>query len=215
MSHLPSSRAGRHRAAGRSFTFRGGAIALVIAGAVGLTACGGSSGSSATSTTTATSTGSTATTTPTGGAATNAAFAKYTACLKQHGVTLPGPGAGGAPGAGGGAPPTTGGSAPPSQPPAGGFNSAKFQKAQTACAGLRPKGARTGGPGFGGGQNSAAFAAYRNCLTIHGVKASSLRPGNGGTATASAKVRKAMTACASLQPARANGPASTSTTPSQ
>jgi hypothetical protein len=214
MSNLPSSRADRLR---RAFTFRGGAIAVVVVGAIGLSACGGSSGSSATSTTTASSSSGAATTTPAGGTATNnAALARYTACLKQHGVTLPSRGAGGAPGAGGGAPPTTtGGSATPPQQPAGGVNNAKFQKAQTACASLRPKGARGGGPGFGGAQNSAAFAAYRNCLTIHGVKASSLRSGNGGTAAASAKVKKAMTACASLRPAQANPPATTTTGASQ
>jgi hypothetical protein len=183
-----------------------------MAGAIGLTACGGGSGSPATSTTATTSGNGTTSATAAGGATANATFASYTACLKRHGVTLPGRGvAGGAPGA---PPSTTGSTATTPQQP-GGVDNAKFQKAQTACAGLRPKGARAGGPGFGGGQDNAAFAAYRNCLTIHGVKASALRPGSGGTATVTAKVKKAMTACASLRPAQGNRPASTTTTPSQ
>lgn len=173
------------------------------------TACGGSSGSSATSTTSGNAT--TASTTPAaGGTANNAAFAKYTACLKKNGVTLPNFGAGG-PGAGGGAPPTTTGGTPPQGGGPPGGNNAKFQKAQTACAKYRPAGARgAGGPGFGGGQNNAAFAAYRNCLTIHGVKLSAVRPGSA--TTTNAKVQKALTACASLRPARTAPPASTTTT---
>ncbi|HEY3612122.1 MAG TPA: hypothetical protein VGK92_00375 [Gaiellales bacterium] len=178
-----------------------------------MTACGGGSGSSATSAATTSSGSATTAATATGGATANAAFAKYSACLRQHGVTLPARGTGGA--GPGGPPSTTGGTNTPPQQPAGGAGSATFQKAQTACASLRPKGARAGGPGFGGGQDNAAFAAYRNCLTIHGVKASSLRPGSAGTATVSAKVKQAMTACASLRPAPANRPASTTTTPSQ
>ncbi len=88
-------------------------------------------------------------------------------------------------------------------------NAPKFRAAQTACAKLLPAGFRggfgggRGGGGFGG--NSAAFAAYRNCLTLHGVKlaagARRLRsPGRGGKEP-SAKEKAALKACASLRPA--------------
>jgi hypothetical protein len=218
MRQLHSAGSGRLRLAARATRLRGGAILLVAVGATALTACGGGSGSPATSTTT--SGGAAATTTATGGGAgANAAFAKYQSCMKQHGVTFRGfgdraPGAGGA----GSAPPSTppgttggsGGGAPPQ-----GFDNATFQKAQKACASLRPKGFRGRRPGgFGGGQNDPAFAAYRNCLTIHGVKLTDLRPGNAG-ATPSAKVRKALTSCASLRPARGAPSTSTTTTPAQ
>jgi hypothetical protein len=211
MSTSDPSRAGRFRLA-RFFVSRSGAAALVVGGAIALTACGGGSNAPTTSTTSTNAGAGAATTTSGGGARTNAAFVKYTACLKEHGVTLPDFGAGGDPGQGGPPPSTTGDSGTTPQAPSG-VDNATFQKAQTACASLRPKGTRNGGPGFGGGQNSAAFAAYRNCLTIHGVKESELRPGAG--TTPSAKVRKAMTECASLRPARGAPPASTTTTPSQ
>jgi hypothetical protein len=141
-------------------------------------------------------------------------MAKYTACLKQNGVTLPTFGAGGAGGGGGGGgqggtPPTgtngQGGAARPGGNP-------KFQKAAAACASLRPAGLRAGGfGGRGGGANTAAFAAYRNCLTLHGVKASQLTPGSSSKPTA--KVQKAMTACASLRPQGRAPSSTTATTP--
>jgi hypothetical protein len=149
-------------------------------------------------------------------------MAKYTACLKQNGVTLPtgrgtppagGGGAGGTPPA---APTGTNGGTSTTQRPAGSQGgNAKFAKAQAACAKLRPAGMRAGGfggPGGGTNANSAAFAAYRNCLTLHGVKASALRFGGGATPTAATK--KAMTACASLRPAQSapGGTAPTTTT---
>ena len=148
-----------------------------------------------------------------------AAFAKYTACLKQNGVTLPNFGAGRPPGGGGNAPTGTAPAPPTGTNPQGGpggFNSAAFRKAAAACAKLRPAGRGGFGGGFGGGfrggnaQNSAAFAAYRNCLTLHGVKLTDLRRGG---AAPTAKQQKAMTACASLRPARPTRPSSTTTAP--
>jgi hypothetical protein len=195
--------------------------ALLVAGAVGLAACGGSSGGSAATTTAAAggtgtdpATASTPTTTTRGfgGGANAAAFTKYTSCLKQHGVTLPTrrPGGGGFGGGGGGAPTGTNGTS--TRPRGGGaFNNPKFRAAQTACAKLLPAGFRGGfgggrGGGFGGGAgNTAAFAAYRNCLTLHGVKLTAGaggfgRPGANGGAKPTAKMTKALKACASLRP---------------
>jgi hypothetical protein len=187
---------------------RGAVAALLVTTALAAAACGGGGGSAATTGTTAATT-----TTSAAGAANGAnstAFAKYTACLKQNGVTLPSFGAGRPPGGGAGGGQGTGTNAQGGQGRPRFANNAKFQKAAAACAKLRPTGFRgggfRGGPG-GNGQNTAAFAAYRNCLTLHGVKQSALR---GGGAAPTAKVQKALTACASLRPSRQ---APTSTTP--
>lgn len=173
-----------------SLAHRGALAALLLTTALAAAACGGSSGSASTNGTTTT------TAAASGTGATSAAMAKFTACLSQHGVTLPsgGGGAGGAPPTG--TPPT--GTSTTARPQGGG---ASFQQAMTACAKLRPAGQRAGGfAGPGGGANSAAFAAYRNCLTLHGAKAGALSLAPG--ATPSAATKKAMTACASLRPAR-------------
>jgi len=147
-----------------------------------------------------------------------ASLTAYTNCLKQHGVTLPnfpsgsgGPPTGGS-GAGGETPPSFGsGGAAPGQ---GNFaNNPKFQKAAAACKSLRPSGG-FGGPGGSGGFNSSAFAAYRNCLKLHGVTLPT--GGSQGSATStppttlsqsSPTVKAALQACAALQPS-----ASTTTT---
>jgi hypothetical protein len=72
------------------------------------------------------------------------AFAKFSSCMRQHGVDVPNPGSGGGPGAGG-----AGG--------AGGQldrNDPKVQTAQKACQSKLPNGGRGGpggaGPGGGG-----------------------------------------------------------------
>jgi hypothetical protein len=173
---------------------RGALGALLLTTALAAAACGGSSGSASTTTAATTSTTTTAAATA-GAAATSAAMAKYSACLKQNGVTLP-TGGGAPPGGAGGAPPTGTTGARPTRPKGG---NAAFAKAQAACAKLRPAGLRAGGFGGrgGGGGNTAAFAAYRNCLTLHGVKASALQRGG---AKPTAAVTKAMTACAGLRP---------------
>jgi hypothetical protein len=164
-------------------------VALVLAATL-LAACGGGSGS-ASSTNASTSTGAATTTAAGAGGTTNrnsAAFTKYAACLKKNGVTLPARGPGGAPGAGNRPAGTNGGNGGP--PPGQGVGSSKFQKAQAACASLRPAGAGRFGGGQGG--NSAANAAYRNCLRLKGVTAS--------TSRTSATFKKALTACAGLRP---------------
>jgi hypothetical protein len=165
---------------------------LLLVACVGLlAACGAGTKASSPATTT-----STTTTAPSGGAPSSAAFAKFADCLKQHGVTAPAGGGFGGGGAGGG-PPQGGGGARPQLSTA---DRATFQAAQTACASLRP----AGGGGFqrgGGGANSSAFAAYNNCLKLHGV---TITPGQRPN-TASKKVQTAMTACASLRPAPGSG----------
>lgn len=202
---------------------RGAVAALLVTTACAVAACGGGGSSAAT---TSASTTANTTTSAAGAArgANGAAFAKYTSCLKQHGVTLPSFGQGRPPGGGGqGTAPT--GTAP--NPPTGTnrrrggfgqFNTPAFQKAAAACASLRPKFTGGFGGGFGGrggGQNSAAFAAYRNCLTLHGVKtAGGFGFGRPGGAAPTAKEKAALSACASLRPARQGRPTGTTATPS-
>jgi hypothetical protein len=201
---------------------RGAVAALLVTTACAVAACGGGGGSSA-ATTSAGTTANTTTSAAGAAGANGAAFAKYTTCLKQHGVTLPNfgqgrPPGGGAPDAGPGGAPT--GTAP--NPPTGTnrrggfgqFDNPKFQKASAACASLRPK---FGAGGFGGrgGQNTAAFAAYRNCLTLHGVKtADGFGFGRPGGAAPTAKEKAALSACASLRPTRQARPTGTTATPS-
>jgi hypothetical protein len=173
---------------------------VLVIGASSLAACGGGSGSASSSDTDA-STTTAAASTAAGGAGANrpnsAAFTKYAACLKKNGVDLPAGGPGGAPGTGNG-PPSTDGGGNGAAPPGAGGDSAKFQKAQKACASLRPAGANGG---FPGGANGAATAAFRNCLKINGVKDS--------TARTSAKFKKATAACADLLPERGTPPTTT------
>lgn len=192
--------------------------ALIFVGLCAVLAAGcGSGSSSASGTTTGSSTGQTSTS---GGAA---SVSQYQSCLKAQGVDLPS-----FPGNGNGGPPQ--GTPPQGAPPQGGGQGGpgggfgglsdaqrqKFQAAQTACAKYLPAGARNGGGFFGGGggaQNSQAFAAYRNCLKLHGVTLSQgFRP--SASAATRAKVQKAMTACASLRPSPPGGGGQTSTTPS-
>jgi hypothetical protein len=124
----------------------------------------------------------------------------YTACLSQHGVTMPssfprGNRPSGAPsdrpsrGAGGG------GFGFGNQPPAG-VDAATWQQAQQACASLRP----SGGPRNG---NNGASTAYRNCLSDHGVTMSA---GPGGLDSNDPKVAAAMKACEPLRPTAAPAP---------
>jgi hypothetical protein len=173
-----------------------GAVPLVLA------ACGSSS--AAPSATSGTSSGTSS----------KASTAAYTACLKQHGVNLPNfSGGSGGPPANGETPPSFGSGA--SGPGAGGLgNNPKFQKAATACKSLRPSGG-FGGLGGSGGVNSTAFAAYRNCLKLHGVTLPTGGASKGGAGStppttidqSSPTMKSALAACASLQPS-----ASSSTT---
>jgi hypothetical protein len=148
---------------------------IAVFAALALAACGG--GSSKVS---ATGSNPTTTTTPTGGAAggrfDNAAF---TACLKQHGVTLPagalGFGRRGGSGGGGGRGPRGG-----SGGRGGGFFgggaggaglSSKDQAAFTACRSKLPAGGfGGGGRAFAGGASATQIKAYMTCLSQNGVK---------------------------------------------
>jgi hypothetical protein len=228
----PNSPRPSGRALPRPLALRSALAALLVLTAVGVAACGGSSSNSAATTaTTPTTTGAASA----GGAAGagRAAFAKYTTCLKQHGVTLPTRRPGGFGGGGNGGPPTGATGASGATGPTGrrggffsGANSAKFRAAQTACSKLLPagfgRGGFFGGRGGAGGGNSAAFAAYRNCLMLHGVKIGAgfgRRGGQGGQGAQgapkpSAKVTSALKACASLRPSfGGRPPGSTTTTP--
>ena len=183
-------------------------LALLAVGVVplGLSACGSSSAN-----------GSSTTTTKPSGTASQAA---YTACLKQHGVTLPNFTHGSIP-PGGTRPTFTPGSGTFTPGSGGGFASnPKFEKAAAACKSLRPKGGfgRFGGTGGSGGFNSSAFAAYRNCLQLHGVTLPTGRaPTSGSTPStpattfnpSSPTVQAAMQACAALRP---TGSTTTTTT---
>ena len=130
-------------------------------------------------------------------------FAAYIQCLQKNGVTITMPSGGprarpsGAPrfpvGAGPSAMPRPSGSGFPGgggfrggflgKPP--GVDDATWKKAQQACAALRP----TGRPGNG------ASAAYRNCLSDHGVTAT-----DGRLDTTDPTVKKAIEACKVLRP---------------
>ncbi len=189
------------RSRGRGPRYVAAAMAIGALGIL-LAACS-SAGSASTTTSTTTASGSKG--------STSTAFAAYTKCLSQHGVTLPnfkgrrpsgsgGPEGGFTPGSGGGGTPGSG-SFPGRG--AGGFaNNPKYAAAEKACASLRPKGGS--GFGFGGnGANSAAFAAYTNCLKLHGVTVT-----NGVPDRSSAAFAAASAACAALRPA----PGSTTST---
>jgi hypothetical protein len=176
-------------------------VTLLLVGVVplALAACGSTSANGSATTTTK----------PTG----TASEAAYTACLKQHGVTLPNFTHGSTPG--GTRPTFTPGSGSFPGAGAGGFrNNPAFTKAAAACKSLRPSGGFGGfGGGGSGGFNSAAFAAYRNCLKLHGVTLPTTfgRGSAGSTPTTtipSAAYQAAMAACAALRPT----PSTTTTT---
>ena len=147
---------------------RGAVAALLVTTALAAAACGGGGGSAATTGTTAATTSTSAAGAATG--ANSAAFAKYAACLKQNGVTLPTFGArrppGGGAGGGQGNAPTGTAAAPPTGTNAQGgqgrprfATSARFQKAAAACAKLRPTSFRGGG--FRGGRNGPSSRRVR------------------------------------------------------
>jgi hypothetical protein len=107
----------------------------------------------------------------------------------------------------------------------GGFNgsggsTSTFQKAQQACASLRPSGGRGfGGPGFGGGGFATAFKAFDTCMADHGVTIPSTRPAEppqedntspddrflNGLNPDNAKVAAALKACESKLPSFLQG----------
>jgi len=160
-------------------------LAFALSGVV-LAACGGGAATSSSTTTPKTTT---STSTPTKSSSSNAAF---TTCLKQHGVSGSGFGSGKRPTAG-----TGGGTAP----------SSKTLAAIQACASLRPKGSGFGG-GFGGGSGASAtaLAAFKNCMTLHGVtlpkRTAGSAPATNSTLTSTPTYKKAYAACSSLLPAK-------------
>ncbi len=144
----------------------------------------------------------------------NAAFTAYTDCLAKNGVTITMPS--GNPGGGNGMRPSggafSGGARPSGQPrpsgsaggrngggfPGGGgfqkpdnVDDATWQKAQEACASVRPS--FGGGNGRGNGGNGAN-AAYDDCLKKNGVTDTS------ALNTADAATQKAIETCKVLQP---------------
>jgi len=145
-------------------------------------------------------------------------YAAYTACLAKNGVTLAANSARPSRSAGASARPSNrpsgqaggggfggGGGAFGTQAPAG-VDEAAWQKAQAACASVRP----TAGPGgFGGGGNNSAMTAYRNCLSEHGVTATT---STNALNTADPTVAAAMTACEALRPTGRPNPTPTPTT---
>ena len=216
--------------------------ACLVALAAVATACGGSSTKTSSSSTTSpptsgsAATGSAATGSGATGSGGSAAFAaartKFTQCLESHGVPASvassGFGFGGRRGSadGSGATGSTGsGSTNSGSSTAGGSTTrptiaSQYQSAFTACRSDLP----TGGFG-GGGFNSVTSAAYRNCLTLHGVTipttppstaagSSGPRAGPGGLGALrnNPKFQAAQKACASLLPAR-TGAGTTTTVP--
>lgn len=144
----------------------------------------------------------------------NSGFTAYTECLRQNGVTItmpsrePGSRPSGMPRPSGSAGPR-GGGLPGGGFPGGGLagggfgkpagvDDATWEKAQSACASLRPSG-RPGGQGNGGRRQNAA---YENCLQENGVTTTDGQPPD----TADATVRKAMETCQVLRQA---GPSAT------
>ncbi len=174
---------------------RGGAMAaLIVVGA--LTAgCGGSG----------TASGAKASAAPSG----RVELQAYVACLNQHGVVVTMP------------------SVAPDRTPRPSVQRASGARPSGFPSGIRPSGARGSGGfgGFGGllqrpanvdettwtaaqqacaslrpsqgTRNSGAFTAYRNCLSDHGVAAST---GAGQLSTSDPKVAAAMKLCEPLRP---------------
>ena len=186
-------------------------LPLLAALAVLAAGCGGTSNSA----TPATAAGSAPTGTSTTGGFRRVANAKFTACLKAQGVTLPSRGFF-RPRSDNG---TTTGQTPTTPPPGGGgrgaFNDPKTRAAFEKCRQYLPNGGQFGGGGRPG-VNSAVFAKYRQCLTSHGIKLTGSGP-FGGADVASPAFQKAAKACRAYAPrfggAPPPGTGSTATTP--
>ena len=194
--------------------------------AVLVAACGGSAKTSASSTTPAVSPAAS----PSPSAAPNSAvgsggpggrntagFAAYTACLVQHGVTVPSFSPGARP-SGSFSRPAGGFSRPPgaSRGPGGGgggrFGSPdpSTSAARAACASLLPAGA------FGPGTrtiSATTFAAFKSCMSDNGVTITSTNPQTAiqGLNRGDAKTAAALKVC---QPILGQGAGSGATTPS-
>lgn len=149
------------------------------------------------------STSTAPTASPSASAAGAAGFAAYRQCLQQHGASLPTSGAGGN--------------------SAGTTSSAANTAARQACASLRPAG---GFGGTGGAISASALAAFRSCMSDHGVNVPTTTPApsasrTGGTSGAGGvlaglnrndpTVAKALATCRVLLPTRT--PTGSATTP--
>jgi len=187
------------------FRLRSCAIGVAALAAFGviLAACG--SGSK----TTATASASRSTTTAAANGNRTAQRQAFTQCMQSHGINaanLPrgafGRGGGGqnSSQSSNGGSNTTGPTTSFTLPP--GVTQQQMQSALQACRSLLPAGGRN----F---QNNPAFAAYRNCLQLHGVTTGT--GGGQGLDRTSPTVQAAMQACSALRPAPSS---STSTPPS-
>jgi hypothetical protein len=144
-----------------------------------------------------------------GGAGGRNVFTAYTACLAENGVTITMPSGGSRARPSGfpsGRPRPSGSARAGSEVPGGGFpgggfgqpagvDDATWQKAQQACASVRPSGRP------GGGRGTGMIPAYRNCLQENGVT-----PGQGGLATDDPATKKAIEVCQVLAPSAAPSP---------
>jgi PT repeat len=162
----------------------GGAVLIAVT-ALALAGCGGSGD---------------------GGPATSSdAQTQYRDCLSRNGVTLPSSRPSGFPTVRPTDRPTVRPTARPSRSSSGfgngrfgngfpqGVDASAFAKAQQACASLRP----SGQPGFGGNRGAdSRNAAYRNCLSEHGVTLQDGQP----PASSDPKVAAALQTCAVLKP---------------
>jgi hypothetical protein len=193
----------------RSTILASGAALLMLT----LSACGGGS-SSAGSTSPSAAASAGAAGPGTGG---RPDFTAYRDCMAQNGVTLPDFGGAGAPGSPPSGIPTT----PPSGLPSGGpgaggpgafplpsgVDQATFDKAQTACASLRPQ----FGAGGGGRQiDATALAAFKSCLGDHDVTVSDAQDWMRQLDRTDPKVSAALKTCAPLLPAPGSGTAAAS-----
>jgi hypothetical protein len=177
-------------------------VLLLLGTAILLAACGSGSSSPATQ-----SASQNARTAPSNA---QTSFNAYSACMKKHGVNFGGfkPGSSGGNTLGGGF-----GAGPASSGFRNQFNQPAFKKASAACANLRPKFSRRGT----GSANSTAFATYRNCLSLHGMKlpsrfssSTSKSPSSipnspsvtspSGLTASSPAAKAALAACGSLRP---------------
>ncbi|MFI6085753.1 hypothetical protein ACIBBB_33240 [Streptomyces sp. NPDC051217] len=130
----------------------------------------------------------------------------YRQCLEEQGVTLPGGRPGGRPSDRPSGRPSDRPSGAAGNGGGGGFGGGQsadpeFQKAEEACASLRPQ----GGGGGGGNADASAVAAFTSCMKDHGVELPSASPGSEGDVvdglnTADTKTAAAYTACEDLLP---------------
>ena len=207
----------------------GGKLATIVVTLFGFSLLLAACSSSSPSTSKPTSNSSSAKSTTSGNSKTSSSvktsFTAYSNCMKEHGVNFGGFGRGGFGHPGSGSVPSSSGGSAGTGSPSGNFhnlsNNPAFKKAEAACASLRPK-----FPAGGFGSNSAAaekFAAYTNCLKLHGVNIPSpaSRSSSGTTPTSptppstlnssNPTVKTALAACASLKPTFSRPTTSTST----